>query len=576
MLHRKSLLLFALGVVCAFAPSSTQAAPLDAIPDSASVVIRLKSPEATIRSVVGLVNQLNPQWGALVEMQSQGLGMLISNPAMAGVDRSKDWWVVVFTTADAEPGIVFMVPTTDADAMKGAVGSSYQSVDHENHVLYSQDGPALDQVKALIGGTGQAIATVIDAESQSVLDRGDLSAFANVAQLAKTYAAQLDQAELMVDQALGQISQAAPEVDGMNMEAVFDMYGELAHALIQMVRDSTGYSVAVTINQDAVIFEEYLRVVKGSAVDGFFQIHTTADLALMDKLPANQPMYFGAHGDMKSLAEWGASMMTTMYEGNDDMQKAIESFIASMGDMTWGSYVGSASAGTLQEGLLQMIIAIEIDPIDKAREQFRDVMKGMGSMQAGPVKQEYTIEIDAEKSGDHSVDIMTMKQEITDPSLDPMGIQKKMIEAMYGPGGMKARLAYLPGLLVETVGGGKPAMDDALKLLADSASAASNEAVGTARQQMMPKANMVFLLDLIGLMKDVVKVASESGQVPIPLPPDLMDGIESGTSYIGFAIGTEPQAARMKAVVPVSQIKGIATLVQKGMALAAQFQQPPQ
>src|SRR5262245_45452115 len=82
---------------------------LDAISTDASVVIRLKSPSATIDKVAELVNQVVPGAGEEIKKNADGIGFAISNPTLAGVDKSADWWVAVYASADRqEPGVVFV------------------------------------------------------------------------------------------------------------------------------------------------------------------------------------------------------------------------------------------------------------------------------------------------------------------------------------------------------------------------------------------------------------------------------------------------------------------------------------
>ena len=574
MFHRRFSSLVAVTLMLAASQTPTLAAPLDAIPDSASVVIRLKAPANTIGKVVALVNQVEPQFAPLIEMQSNAIGLLIANPAMVGVDQKQDWWVAVFTSPDAEPAVVFVIPATDADALKETVGAGHQVLVHENHVIYTQDEAAAEKIKQRLGGTGESITAVIDKNSQAVLDGGDLSAFVNVRQITKTYQAQLDEAQAAVDQALGQVAEAAPEMPGMDMRAVFDMYGQMARGILQAVKDTEEYTHALAVDRSGITIEEYARFSEGSATDDAFKSHKTSDLALLDKLPAGKPIYFGAHGDMPSLIKWGMEISASMYTGNEDVKKSMAEMAEGMTALKWGAYAGSVSLGSLEQGVLQMIIALEVDPSEKMRDLSRDVLKAMGTMQAGPLKQEYDVKPDAEKYGKHSADIMTMKQEINE-ELDPLGIQKKIMTAMYGPDGMTARLVYLPGMMIETVGGGKPVMTEALKAFEGQGTAA-NEAVVNVRQQLIPKSNLLFLIDLPGLLASVLEKVAESGQSPFPLPPDLLKNLKSEPSYLGFAVAAEPQALRLKAVIPTAQIKGVTKLVQIGMQTAAQFQQMQQ
>jgi len=102
-------------------------------------------------------------------------------------------------------------------------------------------------------------------------------------------------------------------------------------------------------------------------------------------------------------------------------------------------------------------------------------MAAMHGIETSGVKQTCVTQRAAEKVGPHEVDLLTVKQEI-DPAKDPMGIISRMIKTMYGPEGMISRLTTLPGLVVQSVGGGKGQMEELMHSLESSAGASSQPA----------------------------------------------------------------------------------------------------
>ena len=110
--------------------------PAGLIPGEAGVVIRLKSPQATIDKLEKLVDAIQPGMGTQVQAGSALLGNVISNPTLAGVDLNKDWWVAVLFAADSEPAIAFVIPAADADAMQEAVGEQVTFLKHESWGVY--------------------------------------------------------------------------------------------------------------------------------------------------------------------------------------------------------------------------------------------------------------------------------------------------------------------------------------------------------------------------------------------------------------------------------------------------------
>ena len=94
-IRRSGIAAVAIGLALVSQLSAHAAGPLDLIPADATAVIRLKSPEATIGKVGNFANAVQPGLGFMVQGQAPGLGAVISNPTLGGVDLKQDWYVAV-------------------------------------------------------------------------------------------------------------------------------------------------------------------------------------------------------------------------------------------------------------------------------------------------------------------------------------------------------------------------------------------------------------------------------------------------------------------------------------------------
>ena len=94
--------------------------PLERIPDTALILVRLKSPEATIKKVADFAGRINDDYKPLVTRAAGLLGNVISNPAQAGVDRKRDWWLVVVGKPGHPAEVVFGLPAAEENTMKRA------------------------------------------------------------------------------------------------------------------------------------------------------------------------------------------------------------------------------------------------------------------------------------------------------------------------------------------------------------------------------------------------------------------------------------------------------------------------
>ncbi len=545
--------------------------PLEAFPDSTGLVVHLKTPQTTLKKAAEFVGKVDESWRAPFDRGTERIGELIYNLKLEGIDVKGDWWVAVFPGPDGEPGVVFAVPVSDASAAKKATGDSFQYASYQNWLLYSDHDASFDAVEKRVKGEGKSIVPVIDRESRRLLDDGDVGVFVNVKQLLVTYKNELDNFKTQAEQGLKQLGQAHPGAPGMNVGAMFSLYGELLKSVLKGLEDSEGFTFAATLGDKGLMLEELFRVKAESEADKFFQSQPPSALTTLDKLPGGQRIYYGLHGDGKSLTQWGMKMSGVMFEGNSEAKKAMEAAAAELAKLKIGGYVGSIAVGDLKDGLFRMTAVSEVDQPEKMRDLYRVMPETFAKLEGLPFKQELKIEKDAEKYGDRSGDIVTIKQE-ADPKLDPLGMQKQILNLAYGPQGMVTRVVVLKEMLVQTVGGGKPAMEELLKAL-DGSAVSTADPRAAARQQLSKEANLVFLIDLPGLAVDALGTASQFGQLPIPIDAAGLKGLGIEPSYLGCSVTTEKQGVRAKTHVPLEQLQGIAKLIKQFVRQAGA---PPQ
>ena len=98
-------------------------------------------------------------------------------------------------------------------------------------------------------------------------------------------------------------------------------------------------------------------------------------------------------------------------------------------------------------------------------------------------------------------------------------------------------------------------MEKALAKLAKTPNAQSPQ--NAMRSQLMPQANMVIMLDLATLVKDIAKLVLDAEIIPIPIDGAPLDNVKFDASFIGFSAGTETNGVRAKTVIPIKQIKNL-------------------
>ncbi len=563
----------AVAVVLSSSLSAIAAGPLDLVPENAGVVVRLKSPDGTIAKVGNFANQIQPGLGFMIQGQAPALGIGISNPTMAGVDLKQDWVIAVFPVVNAEPAVVFVVPSTDVDAMKAAIGDGFSFATKDSWVAYSQDEAIIELVEELAGGNGKAVS--MDRRAAGVFDGGDVSVYVNAASLTATYKEQLAAADEQLELFIEGIKTQIPPQQGLNLAPIFDIYGDMAKGLLQAVRDSESLSVALAVSNEAVTIDELVLVKAGSGTDEALQIHKPGDLAILNRLPQNKAGYMALDMDLKVLVKWGLNLATSFAEGTKDsddenLKKVAELIEKFKGVMDEFDDVELGSAGWAFDlkqgdaGILQAYTVSEAKPAEKMREVTQK-MSGLGQLQLPGMTQEIKVEPAAEKYGDVSADVIRVKQEFTEEA-DPLGIQKEMQKLLYGEEGMVQRVVIKDNHVIQTLGGDQEAMKELLAAFDAPADATTLSASKKARNGLLEKANFVGLIDLPSLAVTGLSIAGKTGQLPIPVPLDGIENVKVQPSYVGFAVGTEPQGLRCRTQISAGTVRGF-------MAIAAFFRQ---
>jgi len=568
-------LVAAVAVVLAGSLAALAAGPLDLVPQNAGVVVRLKSPDATIAKVGNFANQIQPGLGFMVQGQASALGIGISNPTLAGVDLKQDWMIAVFPVANAEPAVVFIVPATDIDAMKEAVGDGFSFATKDSWAAYSQDEAIIELVEDLIGGDGQALS--MDRRAAGVFDGGDLAVYVNATSLTETYKDELASADEQLEVFLEGLKAQASGQQGLNLGPIFDIYGDIAKGLLQAVRDSESLSVGLAVTNEAVTIDELVLVKAASGTDEYLQAHKPGDMAILNRLPQDKAGYMAVDMDLKALVNWGMDLAAKFAEGTKDsddenLQKVAEMIEKFRGVMDEFDNVELGSAGWAFDlkqgdaGILEAYTVSEAKPAETMR-QVTQKMSGLGQMQLPGMTQEVKVESAAEKYGDLSADVIRVKQEFTEEA-DPLGIQKEMQKLLYGEEGMVQRVIIKDDHVIQTLGGDQETMKELLAAFDAPADATTLSVSQKARNGLLEQANVVGLIDLPSLAITGLSIASKTGQLPIPVPLDGIENVKVQPSYVGFSVGTEPQGLRCRTQISAGTVRGfmaIATFFQRQM-----------
>jgi|GEM_PF-932806 len=586
MLRRFLIPLASLFLLVVTVPVQAAETALDAVDSEASIVIRFKKPKTTLDKVADLADLVVKGAGDNIRGKTEKLGELISNPTLAGVDADADWYVAVFTDDDEEEGgkkdekkdekkedgddeddnptLLFIIPGKDLGAMEKELGDSFKFMKHGKFGVYTKDEATAKATADRLKGEGKSISTLIEKDSTAVFESGDVSVFINVKQLASDYKDEIQKFQEDAKQQLENIPAGAPGAPGgMNPQQIAEMVGHVMKGLATALDDTQSCTIAAVVSKEGLAFDDLVKVKSGSATDKLLAKSPAGALSTLLSLPAGYLGYLGFTWNMADIAELNKSMMGVGSASlKPETAKELEGALADMAKLKIASMAAAFGLGDIDEGAIRTASITEVDNPAKMRELAQKIVKAMQSVETQGVKQTYNLKKDSEKYGKNSADVTTVKIEMVDQE-NPFVAQmmERMMSAMFGPDGMTTRAVYLKDKVVQSMGGGKQSMTDLLAAVEQKPSDSSKSPFVQSRAKLGAKSNLVVLFDLTNTIAKVVDLVVQSQAVPIPLDAEQVKNLQQKPSFFGISAGTEPQGLRVKTVVPVEQMQGIARIV---------------
>ena len=262
---------------------------------------------------------------------------------------------------------------------------------------------------------------------------------------------------------------------------------------------------------------------------------------------------------MAGMVDWSMKMTKSMMgNASADQQAQLDAAVKEMRSLKWNEMALYFDIDPSATGAIRAGSVMEITPTNRLREISRAMVKAIGEIQSFGFKQTSKLEPAVEKIGGLEVDRITTLQE-ADPALDPLGIQKKMRDVMFGEAGMVQLVMYQPTRSLQTFGGGTAELQSLAKALDSKTATSQDTAAAAARKRLVEKANVVALVDLARMIASGIKLAAREKLIPVDA--SVIDGLQLQPSFIGVSIACGPTSAGAQLDIPVEQAQGIAKIV---------------
>lgn len=549
-------------VVWSATPVAAQTnSPLKSIPGDAAVVIKIKGITTSIGKIAALADAVQPGSGNTVKFSSGFIQSFLKNPTMDGVDTTGDFYIALFMDKEnPQPGVVFIAPAKNLDDMQETLGEEVTFVKADKYGIYTEVEELGDAIKEQIKSKEEdSLADAIDEASLAVIARGDLSIFVNVPTLLETYKDELEMAKGQIEN----IKDQRPDnpAPGINWEAMMERLQGLATELVGAVEDHEGITLAFSFTDKDIVIENLFKVDDESETAKKLKNEAGGTMPLLAGLPADSMGYYGLQVDMSKLIAAASDWATAVVQD----EKALAAMNSAMKEISGVKFTGAVGsfdlAPNVKSGALRLTNVIGVSDPQKLRALSKKYAAEVKSMEANGVKTEISLKTDAEKVGTTPIDITTSKITISDDAPNAEQ-QRKTMDFLYGAEGTTARSAFLKDRMIQTIGGGKPAIEAAIK--ANEAKAATlPTSLQSVKAKLGTKLNFVGFIDLAKAVSSGVNIAKDTvgDQVPFDLSA-VTKGLDLKSSYTGVGLEVQKSAVSIKTVIPVEQIKG---LVKMGM-----------
>lgn len=548
-LSRYFLLLTVLSGSAAFA-----ADPIDLLHKDAAAIIRIQAPETTVKDVAAFIDKIQPGFGAVVQGQAGGLGMVIKNPTLAGVDMTRDWYVMLFASAANPPQPVLLIPATDVEAFKAALGTRHAVAISGDWIAYSQIPELLEAVQAGFDSPSDSIRAIQSEGLLADLQKGHVSVLLNSPSLQATFSDELANAEQQLEKGLQVMAnQIAQSGQNIPTEAITGFYGAIGNWMIQAARDSTGGVIRIEINDVELRIEERFTFKEGSQTRKSIGVHPVRPLTQLTQLPEGLAYYIAASFRMNDLLDWSKELMAE-FVTDEATQEKFNIALAAMDKSEFGVYAGAFELATSREAALRYMGAMEVKPTAPLRDAFEAMGTGSKYEIAG-ITQSLSYKRNAETISGEEVDLYEFEQTIP-PEMDPLGLQTAMNNRLYGGNVISQRLVYEDDRMLQVLGGNS----DDMKQLIESQEW-TDATLLDARKRLYPEANMVALADIPRFLLSTATLAAESPALPIPISADQLGQLIIQPTYAGSCFSLADGEVTGRANFPVDMFREVTQAV---------------
>ena len=271
-------------------------------------MIRIRAFDATVEKVAALANEVQPGIGDLVTQNATLFGLALSNPTLAGVDRSKDFYLVLYAREDVEPKVLFAIPTTDGPALQKGLPANFVSEVRDSWVFYADKDHGVPEAATESDSLWSSLAR---SKAHGVLEDSDIGLFVNVEHLTQVYDAKIKEGCAKFEE---QVQQGLKTPGVENAESAVEILKMEADLAFQLLEETDALTVGINASSAGLEIVDYFDFDAESEVAAFLKKQPTSKFDSLSKLGAGLPVYLGVSADFSEVAKLAQKFTTSLYK----------------------------------------------------------------------------------------------------------------------------------------------------------------------------------------------------------------------------------------------------------------------
>lgn len=552
--------------------------PLENFPATSAVAIRFSSIDQFVNNFDDMLSEISPVARAATGEFRDGIADMLglTKEGLAAVDTSAPVYVCALPLEVNDP-FAALVKATDLPALHRSLlriegdaqpetqtrDDGFSEVAGANGVVYFKQlgeyvlyTKSAEVLTALTKAKSDNLAARLNSAARGEFMEGDAALAVNAAYLTEKFQNEIEQARSQIMDGIDSLPDEQLEAGGANPADVKQMYKDLANSAFTVALDTQILVANVSFSGKGVQAGGLASLKEGSSTDKFAAANPPTELETLGLLPAGAPIYYGMSLGESTIARFIQAYMNLQMGGGGQTAEYLAEGQKLMEAAGMQAIVGSfALPPDDKTGLMATSITTVRDPASMLQAS-QKMVSNYGNIQTPFMSMAMDFQAKAETYKGAEIDLVTQKITV-DPNSAEGAILAPFFEKMFGGMELQSRMAVKENLVISASGNGPERMHSVLDGMESGEGVLGvSDAYGPARDQLTPKANLVFFMDLPRLVVDGVKLIEDVepfGAALAGIGAMFNFRLDPAPSYAAGSLSMEEHGVRFRGFISVDQ-----------------------